>query len=206
MRLARTLGAAVALGAALGLSACSGSGSGGGGGSVATPAPAGSSTSASPAASPGEIPSPSPSPIATLPAARCLSGRYALVRFVAVGAQTYGTGQGGDVSVTFTDGRYTLKGAGRKPVVVTVGGQTGNLTVDGEAKGGYRLKGATATFTDGSATGSGTLDNGSGGDAQKLSMKQVNSVIGLSGDGQVACTAQAMTITLNAIRLELARA
>lgn len=124
---------------------------------------------------------------------------------MAVGGSTYGTGQGGDVSITFGDGRYTLEGAGKKPMVVTVGGQSGNLTVYGESTGTYALKGAVATFTSRSEKGGGTLGNGSGGARQKLTMKQVDSVIGLGGEGQVACTAQAMTITLNAIRLELGR-
>ncbi|MGI3782666.1 MAG: hypothetical protein ACRYG2_18035, partial [Janthinobacterium lividum] len=90
-------------------------------------------------------------------------------------------------------------------VVVTLAGQTGDLRVDGTSTGGYTLDGETATFTPGSSTGSGTLDNGSGGARAKLTMKQVDAVIGLSGDGQVACTDQVMTITLAAIRLELAR-
>lgn len=148
----------------------------------------------------------SPSPVATLAPGRCLTGRYALVRFVAVGGSTYGTGQGGDVTATFDDGRYVLRGAGRRPMSVTVGGQTGNLTVDGEAKGTWTRKGAVASFTPTSDTGGGTLDDGRGGKAAKLTMQQVDGVIGLAGDGQVACTAQAMTITLAAIRLELARA
>lgn len=36
-------------------------------------------------------------------------------------------------------------------------------------------------------------------------MDQVTSVVGLEGEGQVACTAQAMTVTLATVRLELAR-
>ena len=36
-------------------------------------------------------------------------------------------------------------------------------------------------------------------------MKQVDSVIGLTGDGQVACTDAALTITLDSVRLELGR-
>jgi hypothetical protein len=200
--LARGPVAAAVLGAALGLAACSGGSTAST--PTATPIPAATPTS-TPASTESSAGSPSPSPVATLSAASCLSGRYTLVRFVAVGGSTYGTGQGGDVTVAFTDGRYTLSGAGGKPMVVTVGGQTGNLTVDGRSAGTYRLKGATASFTSTSAAGSGTLGNGTGGATQKLTMKQVSSVIGLTGKGQVACTAQAMTITLKSVRLELGR-
>jgi len=107
------------------------------------------------------------------------------------------------VTVTFDDGRYSLAGAGRQPMVVTVGGRSGDLRVDGEVRGTYTLKGGTATFTTGSAEGGGTID--AGGQTQRLTMKQVGSVIGLAGDGEVACTSEAMTITLKTIRLELGR-
>ncbi len=205
MRLRRWVTVAT-LAATLGLSACSGS-PGTGGGAAPAPSPTDVSTApdpATPAPTDAGAGSPSPSPAATLAADRCLSGTYSLVRFVAVGGETYGTGQGGDVTLTFGDDRYTLAGAGKKPIVVTIGGQTGDLTVDGASKGTYRLKDDTATFGRPTTTGSGTLSAGSGR-GQKLTMKQVNGVIGLAGDGKIACTAQAMTITLSAIRLELAR-
>ena len=191
-----------ALVATVGLAGCSG------GPEVAAtspaPAPAGSAShSSAPTAS--AAPS-SPGPGATLATEACLSGRYRLVRFVAAGASsTYGTGQGGDVTVAFDDGRYTLTGAGREPVVVTLGGQTGELVVDGSSTGTYARQDSVATFTPRSATGGGTLRAGSGGPAQQLTMAQVDNVLGLTGDGR-ACTAQAMTLTLAAVRLELARA
>ncbi len=199
--LRRSAGAAVALAAVLGLAACSG-----GPGASGPPTPTGEApTTSAPSGGESASAGPSPSALATLSPDRCLSGRYALLRFVAVGGSTYGTGQGGDVVVAFDDGRYTLTGGGAKPLVVTLAGQTGNLTVDGESRGTYERRGAAATFTATSATGSGTLGDGAGGATQKVTMKQVDSVIGLAGPGQVACTAQAMTITLKAVRLELAR-
>jgi len=209
----RALAVAAALGATLAVSACSG-----GAASDGAPAPGSASPAAAtpPVATPATVVavpsvtpggSGSPGALATLPVTRCLTGRYVLARFVASGdGATYGTGQGGDVSLTFDDDRYTLAGAGREPVVVTLAGQTGDLTVDGAAKGGWTLDGSAVTFTSGSATGSGTLDDGSGGERTRLTMKQVDGVIGLAGRGQVACTAQAMTITLSTVRLELARA
>ena len=212
MRL-RGLAGAVALAAVLSVSACSSGPSSDG---SAAPAASGSGAPTADATTPAAPATPAtpsaggpstPGALATLPAEQCLTGRYALARFVAVGdGSTYGTGQGGDVTLTFEGDGYTLAGAGRKPVVVTLAGQTGNLRVDGTSKGTYALDGETATFTAGSSSGSGTLDNGSGGDRARLTMKQVDAVIGLAGQGQVACTDQVMTITLAAIRLELVRA
>jgi len=205
------LAAALLLGAA-GLAGCSG-------GSAPTgPAPSGTATvsaapepttgpapagSGAPSASTGPTPSAGASSLATLPVARCLSGSWTLVRFVATQQQTYGTGQGGDVTVRFTDGRYVLAGAGREPVQLALGGQTADLRVDGRSNGTYRVEGSRATFRDGSATGSATVE--AGGQRQRLTMDQVANVIGLKGEGAVACTAQAMTVTLSDVRLELGR-
>ena len=214
MRL-RTLAGAAVLAAALATAACSGTPTPSA--SSAPPAPptvaasptapdASGAPSGGTAATPGTDASPTPGAVATLPVAQCLRGTYRLVRFVAVGdGSTYGTGQGGDVTLAFDGGRYSLTGSGREPVVVTLGGQSGDLRVDGTSSGAWKLDGEDATFTPGSTTGGGTLDNGAGGDRTKLTMKQVDGVIGLSGRGQIACTDQVMTITLAAIRLELAR-
>ncbi len=199
----RTLLALAALGVTLGLAGCTGSPaaptpspSPADGGSVSAAAPSSGTASAEPSA--GASPS-----LATLPASECLRGTWRLVRFVAASSETYGTGQGGDVTVRFTDDGYTLAGSGKKPVEVTLAGRTADLTVDGRATGSYALDGSKATFTDGPASGSATVRLGE--QSQRLTMDQVTSVIGLKGEGQVACTAEAMTITLAAVRLELAR-
>lgn len=192
-----------ALVATVGLAGCSGEPEAGAPTSSAPAPTASAATAPAPAASASPA---SPGPVATLATAACLSGRYRLVRFVAAGASsTYGTGQGGDVTVAFDDGRYALTGAGREPVVVTLGGQTGELVVDGSSTGTYDRQDTVATFTPRSATGGGTLRAAAGGPAQELTMEQVDNVLGLAGEGQVACTAQAMTLTLAAVRLELAR-
>ena len=53
------------------------------------------------AAAPATV-GPSASPIPAVPVNECLSGRYRLVRFAGVGERgSYGTGEGGDVTVTF---------------------------------------------------------------------------------------------------------
>lgn len=190
--------AVLAAGAVLGLTACSATPASDG---SASPAPA-----ASPATPSADSPSLSSSPsssLATLPATRCLTGRYALVRFVAASGQTYGTGQGGDLTVTFDDGDYTLAGSGEKPMQITLAGSTADLRVDGRASGTYALDSTTATFKAGKTSGSGTVELG--GRSQRLSMDQVTNVIGLAGKSEVACTADAMTLTFTRVRLELAR-
>ncbi|SDU89552.1 hypothetical protein SAMN04488544_1592 [Microlunatus sagamiharensis] len=178
----------------LALVGCSGSGGATTAPSSAAPAPAGTAPPSAPA---------SPS-LATLPAEQCLTGTWQLVRFVGASDQTYGTGQGGDVTVRFADGGYTLQGAGQEPLTITLGGGSADLTVDGRATGTFTVDGATGTFRQRSASGSAELAAGSR--KERLGMDQITSVVGLEGEGQVACTPQAMTVTLTAVRLELSRA
>ena len=52
-----------------------------------------------------------------------------------------------DVTVTFNDGSYLLRGAGKDPIELTLAGQTADLLVDGTTSGDYRVEGNTATFT-----------------------------------------------------------
>src|SRR5215216_6218870 len=92
--------------------------------------PTSSPISESPAASATASPSASSGP--AVPMNECLSGRYRLVRFVGAGERvTYGTGEGGDVTVRFDDGFYLLRGAGKEPIKLTLAGQTAGLLVDG---------------------------------------------------------------------------
>jgi hypothetical protein len=196
-------GAAVLLAGLTLLAACSGTPGDAG---SASPAAPGTDASASPSRSPAASGSASPS-LALRPASDCLTGRWRLVRFVGMSAQadqTYGTGQGGDMTVRFGDGTYTLSGAGSEPITVTLAGRSAELRVDGDIEGGWTLDGSTATFTERSASGSATLR--AGGQEQALSMDQVANVVGLEGAGEVACTADAMTVTLRTVRLELGRA
>jgi len=72
------------------------------------------------------------------PVTECLNGRYQLVRFVGVGAKgTFGTGEGGDVTATFDDGSYLMRGAGKDPIELTLAGQNADLLVDGTISGDY---------------------------------------------------------------------
>jgi len=155
------------------------------------------------AASPN-APSPSASTSAS-PLDQCLDGRYRLVRFVGVGEKgTYGTGQGGDVTVTFDNGRYLLRGAGKDPIKLTLAGQNASLLVNGTVGGDYRLQGDRAMFTVGESTGLATL--GAGPAKKSLPISEVANVLAPDGEASLACADDALIVTLQDVRLELGRA
>jgi hypothetical protein len=190
------------------LAGCSGGGAAG-----TTPTPAASAPSASAASpsvvtpsTPAESASAAPSDgAATLvPGANCLTGTWRLVRFIGLGqSSTYGTGQGGDVTVAFDNGRYTMVGKGEEPITVVLAGQTATLTVDGTVSGTYQPDGAEMGFTIAEATGEGTLESGK--QKQTLPMSSISQVIAPRGKATLACPDQVLLIALPTVRLELER-
>ncbi|HJY44392.1 MAG TPA: hypothetical protein VJ301_07195 [Propionibacteriaceae bacterium] len=122
------------------------------------------------------------------------------MRFV---GRTYGTGEGGDVTITFDDGSYLLRGAGRDPIKVTLAGQTADLLVNGTLSGDHRVAGNQATFTAGESTGSATLSLGPL--QESVTMEQVGSVLASNGAAGLACANDALIVTLQDLRLEFAR-
>jgi hypothetical protein len=173
---------------------CSGSQSAGD-----TPSPTQPETSAA-----TSNPTPTATPAPAAPAADCLDGRYRLVRFVGVGDKgTFGTGEGGDVAVTFNEGAYLLRGAGKDPIKLTLAGQTADLLVDGSISGDYRVESTKATFTLGEGTGSATLSAGSS--KESVSMAQVGNVLAPDGEAGVSCASDALIVTLKDVRLEFGK-
>jgi hypothetical protein len=180
-----------------------------------TPTPAGTTTAPVPdssttvpqAATPSAPPTtttPGGTSTALIPGADCLTGTWRLVRFIGLGASaTYGTGQGGDVTVTFDDGAYTLVGKGEKPIRVNLAGEAADLRIDGTAKGTYAPDGAEMAFTIDEATGEGTL--ASGNERQTLPMSSIAKVVAPSGKATLACTEEVLAIALPDVRLELER-
>ena len=157
---------------------------------------------ASPAASP-DASSPNPATSASA-VSKCLSGRYRLVRFVGVGEKgTYGTGQGGDVTVTFDNGTYLLRGAGKNPIKLTLAGQNAGLLVNGTVAGDYQLKGDRASFTVGESTGSATLQVGPV--KKSLPISEVANVLAPDGEAGLSCANDALIVTLQDVRLELGK-
>jgi hypothetical protein len=171
-----------------------------------TPVPDGS-TSAPQADTPSAPPTmttPGSTSTALIPGADCLNGTWRLVRFIGLGEQsTYGTGQGGDVTVTFDDGTYTMVGKGKKPIRVNLAGESADLRIDGTVKGSYAPDGREMAFTIDDATGKGTLE--SGDQRQTLPMASIASVVAPSGKATLACPKGVLTIALPTVRLELER-
>ena len=168
--------------------------------------------SGSPAA--GETPAPmepessaiasSPTQSSATPVANCLVGRYRLVRFVGIGEKgTFGTGEGGDVTVTFNNGSYVLRGAGKDPIKLTLAGQTADLLVDGTISGAYRVQGGRSTFTVGEGTGSATLTVGSS--KGSVSIADVGKVLAPDGAAGLSCANDALIATLQDVRLEFGK-
>ena len=161
-----------------------------------------------PSAAPPSAATPSSSPGSTstvlVPGADCLTGTWRLVRFIGLGASaTYGTGQGGDVTVRFDDGEYTLVGKGEKPIRVNLAGESADLRIDGTAKGTYAPDGGEMAFTIDEASGEGTLV--SGDRRETLPMASVAKVVAPSGKATLACPKGVLAIALPNVRLELER-
>jgi hypothetical protein len=172
-------------------------------GNPATSAPESTPTIESPAAGAPTASSPSASPSSAVPAT-CLRGSYRLVRFVGVGDKgTFGTGEGGDVTVTFKKGSYLLRGAGKEPIKLTLAGQTADLLVDGTIKGVHRVMGDRASFAMGESTGSASIRMGSS--KESMTMEQVGSVLAPAGEAGIACAKDALIVTLQDVRLELGK-
>ena len=162
----------------------------------------------------GETPSPtepdssaiasSSTPSSATPVANCLNGSYRLVRFVGVGDKgTFGTGEGGDVTVTFNKGSYLLRSAGKDPIKLTLAGQTADLLVDGTISGAYRAEGHKATFTVGKSTGSATLTVGPS--KGSLTIADVGKVLAPDGEAGLSCADDALIVTLQDVRLEFGK-
>lgn len=164
-----------------------------------------SATVAPPASTPSAANTdPTGTSTALIPGADCLTGTRRLVRFIGLGAQsTYGTGQGGDMTVAFDNGAYTLVGKGEKPITVSLAGESASLRIDGTVKGTYQPEGAEMAFTIGEASGQGTLE--SGNQRQTLPMASIARVVAPSGKATLACPGDVLTIALPTVRLELER-
>jgi hypothetical protein len=143
-------------------------------------------------------------PSSATPDVNCLDGRYELIRFVGVGARgTYGTGEGGDVTITFDNGSYLMRGAGKDPIKLTLAGETADLLVAGTISGDHHVAGNKATFTVGESTGSATLSTGSS--KQSVRIDQVGSVLAPNGEAGLACANDALIVTLEDVRLEFGK-
>jgi hypothetical protein len=195
----------VAAVAMLVLAGCSGGGAEAPTSTPAAPEPSASAASPSAAApTPSGSSSPSSTSTGLVPGANCLTGTWRLARFVGLGQQaTYGTGQGGDVTVAFDSGRYTLVGEGKRPITVNLAGEAADLRINGTVEGTYQPSGASMTFTVGKATGQGTLE--AGGERETLPMASIAQVIAPRGEATLACPENVLLVALPTVRLEFER-
>jgi uncharacterized lipoprotein NlpE involved in copper resistance len=160
--------------------------------------------SSAPPASTGPNASPGSSASAAAPVSQCLTGRNRLIRFVGVGERgTYGTGEGGDVTITFNGDSYVLSGAGKDPIKLTLAGQTAGLLVNGTISGNYQLQGDRATFTVAESSGNATLSVGKV--KQSVPMSDVGKVLAPEGEAGLSCANNALIVTLQDMRLELGK-
>jgi uncharacterized lipoprotein NlpE involved in copper resistance len=165
--------------------------------------PAPTASGASPAST-GPNASPGSSASAAAPVSQCLTGRNRLIRFVGVGERgTYGTGEGGDVTVTFNGDSYVLNGAGKDPIKLTLAGQTAGLLVNGTISGNYQLQGDRATFTVSESSGDATLSVGKV--KQSVPMSDVGKVLAPEGEAGLSCANNALIVTMQDMRLELGK-
>jgi hypothetical protein len=173
-------------------------------GNSAASAPTLTPSSALPASAAPDTASPSASSSPAVPVSQCLSGSYRLIRFVGVGERgTYGTGEGGDVTVTFNNGSYQLRGAGAEPIKLTLAGRTARLLVNGTISGNYQLQGDRASFTVGGSTGNATFSVGKV--KKSVPMSEVGNVLAPDGDAGLSCANNALIVTLHDIRLEFGK-
>jgi hypothetical protein len=141
---------------------------------------------------------------AVIPGAKCLSGTWRLVRFTSHGGwYDFGTGRGGDVTMTFDKGGYTLVGNGKKPIRVKRAGESANLRIDGTVKGTHAPDGRAMAFTIEDATGNATLEFG--GQRQTLRVASIAEMVAPSGKATLGCPRNVLRITLTNVRLELER-
>ena len=145
-----------------------------------------------------------PTPATAAPDATCLNGLYQLMRFDGVGdRKRYGTGEGGDVTITFADGSYLLHGAGKDPIKLTLAGLNADLLVNGTISGDHRVTGNQAILTVGESTGSMTLSKG--WLKESVPMEQVGSVLATNSEAELGCANDALILTLQDVRLEFGK-
>lgn len=173
--------------------------------SSATPA----TTAATPPPSPTTAPVTSTPPTSTpeqtpTQATTCPTGAYSLASIKATGVNgATGSGTGGDLKVTFSEGKYQITGQGKEPVKLSIAGQSGSLFFTGSLDGTY--SGASSSLTFAYTAGSGTVRLESNGKSQSLTIPQLAKVLAPQGRGSAVCSANAATVTGGGVTFDLLR-
>jgi hypothetical protein len=105
-----------------------------------------------------------------------------------------GQGEGGDMTVTLSDGGYELVGRGEQPMALQLkdGGGAGKLYVKGTIKGTYDEAGAVRKFSIDTAKGNAYLTNDEG--RADIEFGQLTKILGLDGQFAVACAGDRVTL------------
>jgi hypothetical protein len=137
------------------------------------------------------------------PVGVCPHGRYVLTSFSGTGlGSTKLTGTGKDMKVTFSDGAYEMRAAGRSSYgLAGAPGLKGDLTLKGSIRGTYSGVGDRLSYKVSGAQGTATLK--AAGQSRTLPMTQVTRTLAPSGQLPTNCTGDRMTIRMDTITLEL---
>lgn len=162
---------------------------------------------------PGTPPSPSsaatpasaaPSSAASTPAA-CPDGRYRITALESRGTgSSLGTGQGGDVDFTFTDGTFLIASDGSDPVKVDVGPAKADLRIAGEIRGNYDGPADALHLVVTGASGDVTV-KGLGINRHFSARNLADQLIGADARGVASCTSDGARLELPRVVLVLAR-
>lgn len=161
-------------------------------GAAATP-------TASSASAPSSAPTPSPSPAA------CPSGSYRITALKGQGsASQLGSGVGGDVTLAFADGTFTLHSDGRDPIKMKVGPANADLTIAGDITGRYSGDASALKLSVQDASGTAKIKGGFVN--RQLTLRQLaDQIVPLNSTGSATCDGDQATLTLPNVALTLAR-
>ena len=144
------------------------------------------------------------SPAASPSATACPSGEYRVTSFKATGKDgSLGNGKGGDISAEFENGRYEVDFDDDTPISLTLASGTGQLIIDGSIHGTYTGSGDDMTFTVGRVEG--TAKTRYQGDTRAFSMKNISTVLGLSGKGSATCSGDDLTLKAGKTTFQMVR-
>lgn len=111
---------------------------------------------------------------------------------------------GGDVTLTFTDGTFTLHSDGQDPIKMKIGPANADLTVVGDITGLYSGDASKLKMSVKDAAGTAKIKGGFVN--RQLTMRQLaDQIVPLNTTGSATCTADGATITLPNVAFTLAR-
>ena len=139
------------------------------------------------------------------PGAGCLDGGYLITEFSGLGANSQqASGRGGNIGITFRDGKYQLRSDGKQAMTLTTQGEEAELFVNGAASGSYAGSDGAVTLTALDSIGTARLRRGS--EQQTLGMELVARVLVPEGEATATCRGDALTLQSRQTTLHLQRA